>query len=133
MQKYSEDNNFVEETLTAGKTELNYNTKPTEETGNIKTIIKDINDVYFEKLEVIKGELLINTQDKNEIKIAQNLGIEVNPYDIVDGVLLSSNGNLLLMDENTGSLTIPDSVTAIGEGAFRNLERIKNNNNTKYM
>ena len=133
MQKYSEDNNFVEETLTAGKTELNYNTKPTEETGNIKTIIKDINDVYFEKLEVIKGELLINTQDKNEIKIAQNLGIEVNPYDIVDGVLLSSNGNLLLMDENTGSLTIPNSVTAIGEGAFRNLERIKNNNNTKYM
>ena len=133
MQKYSEDNNFVEETLTAGKTELNYNTKPTEETGNIKTIIKDINDVYYEKLEVIKGELLINTQDKNEIKIAQNLGIEVNPYDIVDGVLLSSNGNLLLMDENTGSLTIPNSVTAIGEGAFRNLERIKNNNNTKYM
>ena len=133
MQKYSEDTNFVEETLTAGKTELNYNTKPTEETGNIKTIIKDISDVYFEKLEVIKGELLINTQDKNEIRVAQNLGIEVNPYDIVDGVLLSSNGNLLLMDENTGSLTIPDSVTAIGEGAFRNLERIKNNNNTKYM
>ena len=133
MQKYSEDNNFVEETLTAGKTELNYNTKPTEETGNIKTIIKDISDVYFEKLEVIKGELLINTKDKNEIRVAQNLGIEVNPYDIVDGVLLSSNGNLLLMDENTGSLTIPDSVTAIGEGAFRNLERIKNNNNTKYM
>ena len=133
MQKYSEDTNFVEETLTAGKTELNYNTKPTEETGNIKTIIKDISDTYFEKLEVIKGELLINTQDKNEIRVAQRLGIEVNPYDIRDGVLWSSNGNLLLMDEKTGSLTIPDSVTAIGEGAFRNLQRAKNNNNTKYM
>ena len=125
VQKYSEDTSFIEETLTAGKTELNYNTKPTEETGNIKTIIKDISDVYFEKLEVIKGELLINTKDKNEIRVAQNLGIEVNPYDIVDGVLLSSNGNLLLMDENTGSLTIPDSVTAIGEGAFANVEGLK--------
>ena len=125
VEKYSENSNFEEETLTAGKVELNYNTKPTEETGNIKTVIPDISDEYFEKLEVIKGELLINTQDKNEIRVAQSLGIEVNPYDIRDGVLWSSNGNLVLMDENTGSLTIPDSVTAIGEGAFSNLEGLK--------
>ncbi len=92
---------------------------------NIKTIITDINDKYFEKLEVIKGKLLINTQDKTEIRVAQSLGIEVNPYDIRDGVLWSSSGNLLLMDENTGSLTIPDSVTSIGEGAFSNLEGLK--------
>ena len=119
-----EDANFEEETLTAGKTDLNYNTK-SEEEGNIKTIITDITDEYFEKLEVIKGKLLINTQDKHEIKVAQRLGIEVNPYDIRDGVLWSSNGNLLLMDENTGSLTIPDSITAIGEGAFSNVEGLK--------
>ena len=125
VEKYSENSNFEEETLTAGKVELNYNTKPTEETGNIKTVIPDISDEYFEKLEVIKGELLINTQDKNEIRVAQSLGIEVNPYDIRDGVLWSSNGNLVLMDENTGSLTIPDSVTAIGEGAFSNLEGLR--------
>ena len=125
IEKYNEDTNFVEETLTAGKTDLNYNTKPNDETGNIKTIIKNISDEYFEKLEVIKGELLINTQDRDEIRVAQRLGIEVNPYDIRDGVLWSSNGNLLLMDENTGSLTIPDSVTAIGEGAFANLEGLK--------
>ena len=126
VNKYSENSNFIEETLTAGKTELNYNTKESGETGNIKTIITNISDEYFEKLEVIKGELLINTKDKNEIKVAQRLGIEVNPYDITeDGVLLSSNGNLLLMDESTGSLTIPDSVTAIGEGAFANVEGLK--------
>ena len=57
--------------------------------------------------------------------MAQRLGIEVNPYDIRDGVLWSSNGNLLLMDEKTGSLTIPDSVTAIGEGAFSNLDGLR--------
>ena len=125
IEKYNEDTNFVEETLTAGKTDLNYNTKPNDETGNIKTIIKNISDEYFEKLEVIKGELLINTQDRDEIRVAQRLGIEVNPYDIRDGVLWSSEGNLLLMDENTGSLTIPDSVTAIGAGAFANLEGLR--------
>ena len=125
VNKTSENTNFIEETLTAGKTDLNYNTKSEEETGNIKTIITDISDKYFEKLEVIKGKLLINTQDKTEIRVAQSLGIEVNPYDIRDGVLWSSSGNLLLMDENTGSLTIPDSVTSIGEGAFSNLEGLK--------
>ena len=125
IEKYNENRNFEEETLTAGKVELNYNTKESVETGNIKTIIPDISDEYFEKLEVIKGELLINTQNENEVRVAQRLGIEVNPYDIRDGVLWSSNGNLLLMDENTGSLTIPDSVTAIGEGAFANLEGLR--------
>ena len=125
VEKYNENTKFEEETLTAGKTHLNYNTKPSNEEGNIKTIIKDISDEYFEKLEVIKGELLINTIDENEIRVAQRLGIKVNPYDIRDGVLWSANGNLGLLGDNTGSLTIPDSVTAIGEGAFSNVEGLK--------
>ena len=120
-----ENGNFYEGSLTAGKEYLSYNTKSEEETGNIKTIINSISDEYLEKLEVIKGELVINTTDKKEIKLAQNLGIEVNPYEITDdGELLSSDGNLLLMDEN-GTLTIPDRVTSIGEGAFSGLEGLK--------
>ena len=125
--KYLENNTFMEATLTAGKENLTYYTQDGkgEETGNIRTILKNISDEYFEKLEVVKGELLINTKDKIEIKIAQSLGIAVNPYDIKDGVLQSSDGNLLLMDQATGTLTIPDSVTAIGEGAFANVEGLK--------
>ena len=123
--KELDNSGFMRDTLTAGKTKLNYNTQPEGEEGNIKTIINSISDEYLEKLEVIKGELLINTKDINEIKIAQSLGIEVNPYDITEeGELLSSYGNLLLMSED-GTLTIPERVTKIGEGAFSNLEGLK--------
>ncbi len=123
-EKLSENREFLESTLTVGKESLKYNTQPDGETGNIKTVIPSIKDEYIDKVEIIKGSLLINTQDKNEIEIAKSLGIAANPYDIVNGELLSSNGNLLLMDE-TGTLTIPDSVTKIGEGAFANLEGLK--------
>ena len=122
--KTIEDQTYEEESLTAGKTELQYNTKK-EEGGNIKTVIPGISNEYLEKLEIIKGELLINTKNKREIEIAQSMGIEVNPYDITEeGELLSSNGNLLLMDRN-GTITIPERVTKIGEGAFANVEGLK--------
>ena len=123
-EKLSENRDFLASTLTVGKESLKYNTQPEGETGNIKTVIPSIKDEYIDKVEIIKGSLLINTQDKNEIEIAKSLGIAANPYDIVNGELLSSNGNLLLMDE-TGTLTIPDSVTKIGEGAFANLSGLK--------
>ena len=123
-EKTSENMDFEPESLTAGKFNLTYNTKPEEETGNIKTIIANITDEYFEILEIVKGKIILNTTDKNLIKIAQSIGIEANPYDIEDGVLLSSENNLLLMDE-TGTLILPDSVTEIGEGAFSGLEGLK--------
>ena len=119
IEQMSKNNVFLAESLTAGKTNLFYNTQTEEDKGKgtIRDIIKDISDTYFEKMEIIKGELLINTKDNEEIKLAQSLGIQVNPYDIVDGVLLSSGNNLALMDES-GTLTIPGNVEEIGEGAF---------------
>lgn len=124
VEKIIEDSNFEEGSLTAGKEMLEYNTKKADEIGNIETIFINLKDKYKEKLEVIKGELYYATKSEQEIKWLQELEIQPNPYEIVDGELLSSYGNLLLLDEK-GTLTIPGSVTKIGEGAFANLEGLK--------
>ena len=124
--KRIEDKEFLEGSLTAGKNFLSYNTQKEEEKNHtIKNILTTINDEDLEKFEVIKGELLINTKDRTEIDVAQSLGIATNPYDITeDGTLESSNGNLLLMDDE-GTLTVPDSVKVIGKGAFSGLDGLK--------
>ena len=97
--KYAENMNFLENTLEASKSSLLYNTKKQDEEGNIKDIITTINNDDMEKFEIIKGNLLINTKDLNEIKVAQSLGIQVKRYDITEeGELLSSDGDLLLVD-----------------------------------
>ena len=124
--KVLENMDFEEESLFSAENSLEYNTKPDEENGDIYDVIPSLEGSHFAgKLEVIKGELVLNSQDKEEIKVAQSVGIVVNPYEIVEGELISSNGNLLLMDEGTGTLRLPESVTSIGEGAFANVEGLK--------
>ena len=115
--KIIENSDFYEGSLTSGKTNLVYNTKTDDSEQNIRDVIKGISDEYIDIMEIIKGELLLNTQDRKLIKIAHDLGIQVNPYIIIDGELMSSDTNLLLVDEN-GALTIPESVTSIGNYAF---------------
>ena len=119
----TENEQFYETTLTAGKNSLNYNTKK-DNIGNIKSIIPDLLDDYIDNFEVIKGNLLFKSQNKKMLEIAQKAGIEINPYNIVNGELLSSDTNLMLMD-NTGTLVIPDTITSIGEGAFSNVTGLK--------
>lgn len=117
--KKIEDKNFDQETLFAGKDNLKYNTQKDGETGTIKTIYPDIKSNYIEKIQIKKGKIVLDTKDKKEIKVAIELGIEVNPYEIKDGELIASEDNLLLIDSN-GTLKLPESVTTIGEGAFAN-------------
>ena len=74
--------------------------------------------------EIIKGELYVNTADDLEIRVAQALGLNVNPYLIIDGVLMSANQNLGLQT-GSNTLTIPGSVTAIGAGAFSGVKGLK--------
>ena len=124
-ERIVEDPEFDPETLNAADTTLFYNTKEAGDTsGNINSVIESINTEYFSSLEIIKGELYLSTQDPQIADMAKTLGIMVSPFNIVDGVLLSTDGNLLIMDEY-GSLTIPGSVREIGGGAFANVSGLK--------
>ena len=123
QNKLIENQEFKEDTLNASKDFLQYNTKVGED-GNIETIFSTLEDEEKERIEIIKGQIVYNTQSALEVKWLQELGIEPNPYDIVDGELQSSDSNLLLMD-STGTVTIPSTVTKIGLGAFRNLQWLK--------
>ena len=96
-----------------------------QEEGNIYTVLKNSSKKYVDNFEVIKGELYYFAKNEQEKKWAQDIGIKVSPYLIVDGELMSSNTNLDLMDEATGSIIIPQAVTKIGEGAFSNLEGLR--------
>ena len=123
--KKAENVEYMQESLNAGKTVLSYNTQGSEATdGNIQTVIPSMGDEYLNKFEIINGELIVNTADSTEIEVARALGIQSNPYDIVDGVLTSSNENLSLQAPN-GVLRIPDSVTVIGSGAFSGVKGLK--------
>ena len=123
--KLMDNSAFEESSITSGENSLIYNTQPEGETGNVYDVITSLRGSNFEgKIEIIKGEIVLNSTDETEIKAAQNVGIEVNPYIIIDGELTSSGANLALMDKN-GTLTIPEGVTIIGEGAFADLSGLK--------
>ena len=116
--KKMENEEFDEESLFSGKNTLRYNTQNENETGTIKTICPQMKNDYLKRLEIKKGKAILDTKDVTEIEIARSLGINVNPYEISeDGELISSNGNLLLIDTN-GTLELPDTVITIGEGAL---------------
>lgn len=116
--KFMDNDDFEESSITSGENSLIYNTQPVGEGGNIYDVITSLENSNFAgKLEIIKGEIVLNSTDETEIRAAQAVGIEVNPYIIVDGELTSSGANLALMDEN-GALTIPEGVTKIGNRVF---------------
>ena len=122
INKKMEDNNFVEDTLSAGKNNLTYGGVKQE--GNIKTIIKDMADEYIDELEIIKGELIINTVQKNKIEAAKIAELSYNPYTIKEGELVSAGNNLELISSE-GMLVIPENVTKIGAGAFSGVEGLR--------
>ena len=96
-----------------------------QEEGNIYTVLKNSNKKYVDNFEVIKGELFYFAQNDKEKEWAQEIGIKVSPYIIIDGELMSSNTNLDLMDKATGTIIIPQNVTKIGDGAFRDLTGLR--------
>ncbi len=122
-ERFSKDRSFEEGALYAGKNALIYDS--IQEEGNIYTVLKNSSKKYVDNFEVIKGELFYFAQNEQEKKWAQDIGIKVSPYIVIDGELMSADKNLNLMDEATGSIIIPQSVTKIGEGAFSNLDGLR--------
>ncbi len=122
-ERLSNDRSFEEGALYAGKNALIYDS--IQEEGNIYTVLKNSNKKYVDNFEVIKGELFYFSQNEKEKKWAQEIGIKVSPYIIIDGELMSSDRNLDLMDEATGSIVIPQNVTKIGAGAFRDVPGLR--------
>ena len=122
INKKMEDNNFIEDTLSAGKNNLAYGGVKQE--GNIKTIIQDLDDSYLDEVEIIKGELIINTTNKSKLEGSKVAEVSSNPYIIKDGELKSAGTNLELMSSD-GTVTIPENVTKIGAGAFSGVEGLR--------
>lgn len=116
------DEDFQEDTLSAGKSNLSYDGEKKE--GNIKTIIPDMLDEYLDEIEIIKGKLTINTTSNLKTQAAKIAGLPSNPYEIKDGVLQSTGSNLDLVASD-GTLTIPENVTKIASGAFSGVDGLK--------
>ena len=123
-EKKIESENFNPESITAYKEKLYYNTKKESDEDGIEEVLGKMSNKYLEKIQIIKGEIYINTEDNTEIKVAQNTGIKTISLDIVDGTLISSNKNLELKDEE-GTIIIPPSVKKIGEGTFSGVKDLK--------
>ena len=59
-----ESSNFAITSLTAYKNKLYYNTKQADDESGIEEVLGTIDDRYIEKMEIINGELCINTTNK---------------------------------------------------------------------
>ena len=112
---------FEIESLNAADNGLTYNTKTNEKEKDIYDVIPTAKKGYYSEFEIIKGELYYKGDVEQKLIWAKELGIGIIPYEIVDGVLISSNSNLLLLD-STGTVRIPYNVTKIDTGVFNNLE-----------
>ena len=118
---------------------LVYNTQDGNETGDITTIIPDLKKDYHDgkrdngEISVTNGQMVFKSTNDELYKIAQDLGIEVDPYNVKiekdsNGkdveVLTSSDKNLLLMSED-GTVTLPYDIQVIDKGTFANVKGLK--------
>lgn len=113
-------------TLEANRFSLSYNTKDKNDTsGNVNTVIPSLSEKYNGKIKIYEGQLMFVSNDRKEIDWATSLGISVNNFYVVDGVLKSVIANDLVIDENGTLATIPSNVKEIAEGAFYRIPGLK--------
>ena len=120
-----ENQGFDVNTVNAGKSTLDYNTKTSTSTEkNILDIIPDLKEEYDneewskEAICIINGKITMRSKDKDTYTLAKSVGYDIFTYDVGDdGTLRSNDSNLALKSED-GTLVIPDGIKSIGEGAF---------------
>ena len=116
---------FDKESLYAYENEILYNTKLEGESGNIYSVIPEIKGSKYEgKIYIELGELVYSPNNSREYKWAEEIGVRISGFIIIDGVLQSVNEVESLIDE-TGTLKIPSIVEKIEAGAFYNIPNLK--------
>ena len=140
-KKIADGKRFEATSLNANYQEksLVYNTQDGNETGDITTIIPDLKKDYHDgkrdngEISVTNGQMVFKSTNDELYKIAQDLGIEVDPYNVKIekdsngkdvAVLTSSNKNLLLMSED-GTVTLPYDIEVIDKGTFSGVKGLK--------
>ena len=140
-KKIADGKRFEATSLNASYLEnsLVYNTKENSENGDITTIIPDLKKDYHDgkrdngEISVTNGQMVFKSTNDELYKIAQDLGIEVDPYNVKiekdsNGkdveVLTSSDKNLLLMSED-GTVTLPYDIQVIDKGTFSGVKGLK--------
>ena len=123
-EKQIESNEFDVSSIVAYKDKLYYNTKAENSKEGIEDVLGKISNKYKDKVQIVCGQICINTSSETEKRVAEQIGIKAIDIDVTDGTLISSNKNLNLIDEE-GTLTVPASVTKIGYGAFSNVKDLK--------
>ena len=123
-EKQIESNEFDVSSIVGYKDKLYYNTKAENSEEGIEDVLGKISNKYKDKVQIVCGQICINTSSETEKKVAEQIGIKAIDMDVTDGTLISSNKNLNLIDEE-GTLRVPASVTKIGYGAFSNVKDLK--------
>ncbi|MEG0872465.1 MAG: leucine-rich repeat domain-containing protein [Clostridia bacterium] len=115
---------FQLDSLNASETRLAYNTQKEGEKGTIYDIIPDANKRYQGQLEIVHGKLVFSSKQIKQLTWVSEIGIDIDAFEIENGVLKSANATLLLL-ENNGTLNIPGNVWAIDSGAFHDIPNLK--------
>ena len=116
---------FEIESLYAYEDGILYNTKLEGESGNIYSVIPEIKGSKYEgRIYIELGELVYRPNNSREYEWAEEIGVRISGFIIIDGVLQSVNEVGSLIDE-TGTLILPSIVEKIEEGAFYKIPNLR--------
>ena len=121
VNKTMENQNFESGSLAAGQTDLNYNTKKEEETGNIKTIITNLEDNNYFSYE---SGILLEKESNLIVFISPKKLSSITTFEIPEGII-TLNESSFKFAVNAEIINLPESLNSIGNNVFRDCYKIK--------